>query len=416
MSQGTVHASNGNGTKTQTPPHVIEALSRQIDDVRRRPDSDEAWAHLEKSAGELDEPDAVAALYEEVLRGQLRPGVANRIGERAVLFLEAWSAEDPSGLVRILKRLLEIEPRSAWAFERLAVALTVSGSWDDLFEHYDLAIAQAPREQKIKLLEEAANAARDLAGKPERAFQYLLARQRETVNDAVLAESIERLLERNQRWHDLVRFLVERVEQLPPAEGHPLREKIARLHVEKLNDPAEALSQLRRLVDESDENREAVRLLEVIVAGDQWPAAVRRGALQLLRVRHQRANQPAEIVRVLRVGLGFADAVETAALHREIASRLADMGESVEAMDHYAALLALDAHAADARAALGRLADGARAHARRADALVAAAESCRDAMRVELLVEAARAREEKLGDAPAAIELYRRVLGDREAD
>src|SRR5262245_61045044 len=130
MRQGTVSPSHDDGGRTQAAPHVVEALAKLMDDVRRAPESDEAWDDLERRAGELDEPDAVAALYEEVLRGQLRPGVAVHVGERAVNFLEEWSADDPSGLVRILKRLLEIEPHSTWAFERLATALTVAGSWD----------------------------------------------------------------------------------------------------------------------------------------------------------------------------------------------------------------------------------------------------------------------------------------------
>src|SRR5262249_57291359 len=131
-------------------------------------------------------------------------------------------------------------------------------------------------------------------------------------------------------------FFLERVDQLPPTDGYPLREKIARLYVERLNEPAEALAQLRRVYDESYEDREARRLLEVILATETWPGAVRRGALELLRARYQRANQPAEIVRVLRAGLGFADTAETIALHREIGGPPAALGRGAGALGPHA--------------------------------------------------------------------------------
>jgi hypothetical protein len=122
---------------------------------------------------------------------------------RAVRFHEEWQGDDPTGLVRILDRVLELEPTSAWAFERLAVTLTVAGRWDELFAHYDRVIAEASRPEKLKLLGEAAQVARDVAGKPDRAIHYLLALQKLSPGDAQLAESTERMLERNERWPDL---------------------------------------------------------------------------------------------------------------------------------------------------------------------------------------------------------------------
>src|SRR5215470_12954778 len=149
-------------------PNVVEELASEIEIIRRTPENDTAWDHLEKTASEVDQLHAVAALYDDVLRGQLGIGVAQRIGERAVRFHEEWSPDDPAGLVRILDRLLEIEPTSAWAFERLVVTLTVAGRWDDLFAQFDRAIAGASKGQKTKLLEEAAQVARDVAAQPER--------------------------------------------------------------------------------------------------------------------------------------------------------------------------------------------------------------------------------------------------------
>src|SRR5262249_5186964 len=129
MAQGTLASSQGNGSRN--PPLVVEELASEMEVVRRTPESDEAWDHLEKAASEIDQPQAVAALYDEVLRGQLAVGAAQRIGERAVRFHEEWSPDDPAGLMRILDPLLGIQSTSVWAFERLVVTLTVAGRWDD---------------------------------------------------------------------------------------------------------------------------------------------------------------------------------------------------------------------------------------------------------------------------------------------
>src|SRR6266702_3761957 len=101
MAQGTPASSQGNGSRRGDPPIVVEELASAMEVVRRTPESDEAWDQLEKTAGELDQPQAVAALYDDVLRGQLALGAVQRIGERAVRFHEEWSPEDPAGLVRI---------------------------------------------------------------------------------------------------------------------------------------------------------------------------------------------------------------------------------------------------------------------------------------------------------------------------
>lgn len=387
-------------------------LTSAIERTRHAPDSDDAWERLERLASENGKVDAVSALYREILATALAPAAALRIGERAMRFHDEWPGDDGDTLIHILDRVLELEPAASWAFERLVLALTVAGRWDDLFARFDRAVAHARGADRRRLLEEAVQTAREVAGAPERAIPYLVELQRLAPSDGSLSDATERALERNQQWGELVRLWHERVEISPPAEGNRLREKMAALHVEKLDQPAEALAQLRHLVsDGEDDDREAVRLLESILANAAFAPKVRGGALELLRGRHERRQQPGEVVRVLGAALAFADPAETIALHREIAQRLDAAGAPSEAITHFATTLALDPHAADARAELRRLAALTGEPARLAAALVTAADACRDALRVDLLVEAAN-----LADDAGAIELHRRVLEDPLAD
>src|SRR5204863_159724 len=106
-------------------------------------------------------------------------------------------------------------------------------------------------------------------------------------------------------------------------------------------------AQLRHLVsDGDDDDREAVRLLENILANAALSPKVRGGALELLRARHERRRQPSEVVRVLEAALAFADPGETIALHREIAQRLAILER----------LASIEPIATDRRSALGQAA------------------------------------------------------------
>ncbi len=88
------------------------------------------WERAEALARSLSRPDEVAALYEEVLARALPRDEALATGERAVQFYEEWF-EDPARVVRILERVLEIDPAADWAFDRLKLVFDSSERWDD---------------------------------------------------------------------------------------------------------------------------------------------------------------------------------------------------------------------------------------------------------------------------------------------
>src|SRR5262245_34213465 len=94
-------------------------LASAIERTRHAPDSDDAWERLERLASENGKVDAVSALYREILATALPPAAALRIGERAVRFHDEWPGDDGDTLIRILDRVLELEPAATWAFERL---------------------------------------------------------------------------------------------------------------------------------------------------------------------------------------------------------------------------------------------------------------------------------------------------------
>ena len=95
--------------------------------AREMPDVPRLWDRAEELARTLGRPGEVAALYEEVLARALGREQALSIGERAVQFYEEWF-EDPARVVRILERVLELDPTADWAFDRLKLLLDSAGA------------------------------------------------------------------------------------------------------------------------------------------------------------------------------------------------------------------------------------------------------------------------------------------------
>ena len=70
--------------------------------MKKAPTDEALWDDLEKIAAALDAPDEVAALYRDVLAGELTPAQMLTLGERAAQFHEEWYSDDPSGLIKVL--------------------------------------------------------------------------------------------------------------------------------------------------------------------------------------------------------------------------------------------------------------------------------------------------------------------------
>lgn len=396
------------------PPELAAAL----DAARAASTDGTTWDRLEAVAAATQRPDEVVDLYEEVLKKDLPAHQAASLGERAVRFIEEWLGEEAPALGRVLSRVLALDPGADWAFQRLSVVHTVAGRWDDLLELYDRAIdAAKDKERKRVLLDEAANVAKDLAGYPDRAIGYLGRLLELRPTDATLAASLERLLERQERWQDLIELWGRGLSGLPRAEAHPVRLRIARCYLERLEDPNGALAHLQALVREEAEGADLAELLERISQTEGAPAEARRKALALLRSRYEAENRADDVVRTLDTALALADGREAIALRREAGQRLMADEQFAEAMGHYASLLGLEPEAVDARQHLQQLASRLGAHDRLVEAYVAAAARCSTTqVRVSLRLEAAEVRRTVLEDPAGAIELYQMVVEEGEAE
>ena len=209
-----------------------------LEAAKNEPENPENWDKLEILAGSMDDPEGVAQAYKSVLATPIDKKLASKLGQRAIQFHQEWFGEDPAGLEEILKKVLEIDPEEETAFGRLSVILTVAERWDELFGLYDQIIETAgTKKRKAKLLDEAAQVAKDVAGAPEKAIDYLKQLHPLRPEDEALATSLEKLLEKHERWNDLIDLWSSRVETLEAKPRLEIRAHIAECWLDKLSNP-----------------------------------------------------------------------------------------------------------------------------------------------------------------------------------
>lgn len=405
----------GASASTKEPPVNDEEFVQAASAVREDAGDFGAWDALEEFAAVSQSPDVVAELYREVLAGELPGDIASDLGQRAVQFHEEWYREDSPLLVEVLQRVLELDPTAGeWAFQRLTVVYTVAERWEDLLGLYDREIARAVDAfRKATLLEEAAQTAKDFAGAPDRAIDYMLALLPLRRSDKQLVSSLERLLEKQERWSDLVEVWRDQLDLQRPDEARRTRLKIAEVFFEQLARPGDAVAELRDLLADPEVEAEGpLAMLERVAADESVPAEARREALSLLRERYDAEDRTTAVIATLGTALSLADTDEKIALHRDAAARLRARGELGQVLEHLGQVLALAPDDEDTLATLREVAQEAGEPRRLVEILVQSADADeRIAARASLRLEAAE-RLIELGDTEAAITQLQLVAND----
>src|SRR5262249_8963082 len=159
---------------------------------------------------------------------QLPRAILGVLSHRAARFAADCFGENAPETIAVLRAVLGAAPDADWAFRPLVVALTMAERWRDVLDAYDARLAAAGHfDRRADSLEEAARIAKDFIGDHARAIGYLDQLGRLRPGDGQGASSLERLLERNERWADLVAARRSRLELLAGQEARELRLRIA---------------------------------------------------------------------------------------------------------------------------------------------------------------------------------------------
>ena len=340
------------------------------------------------------------------------------LGRRAAAYQAEWLADRPGDLEEILERVLRIDPRCDWALRQLIVSMTLAQRWDALLAVYDRALGSGPdRERRVALLSEAAQVAKDFVGRQELAITYLQELFALVPGDPQVSTVLERLLERHERWSELVAFWRARLPVVPPPEGRALRERIALAELDRLHDPAAALVSLRALLGEKGDHERVLAALEQILALDSAPAETRLGAGSALEAAYDAAGAPAKALAAVERGLKFAGGASRKALLWNAAARRVAASDARTAVTLLAALMPLDPDDREVEDWFRRLCREQKLPTQLIDGLAAAAAATNDGRRRAMLrAEIATVTDTEIGDRTAAIAAYQRAWREPQSE
>ncbi len=386
---------------------ILEA----IEAVGAEPKSEEKWDVLERVGSENELPDDVIGAYDtEIKAAEGDGGLITWLGERAWSFYEQWSGTDPDVMERILETVLNNTSDESWALERMIGLYTTHQKWTKLLDTYDRAIEISDDSAKPELLSEAAEVARDVASSPERAITYLQKLLVIKANDQRVSSSLERLLERSEKWVELIALWESRLEGADDEEKIQLLEKIGDTWLSKLARPSKTVEPAQELLAVDPSNQQAVSMLRAVLFAEETDTGTRRSAMDLLR--NNLENKPTEYLAILKQAVEVADGEFSSELKRELGAQLLDQNDDDAAMDHYASLMASDPEDERTLNRLREIVTRSNGYEKYAGALVVASKNASRQRAVYLKMEAARTFAEKLSNDEKAIGLLEELLSD----
>jgi hypothetical protein len=395
-------------------PQLDELFQEALTTATASPADESPWERLEATVVS-DENQARQLLdcYRAHLTPRLAKPLLGMMSHRAARFAADCFGENAPDTIGVLQAVLGAAPDADWAFRPLVVGLTMAERWPDVLDAYDARLAAGGElHRRADMLEEAARIAKDFIADHARAIGYLEQLFRLRPGDGQVASSLERLLERHERWADLVAARRFRLEMLAGQEARELRLRIAITLQDKLGQPDSALAEVRVLLPDLHDDAPLTGLLERLLADERAASETRLDALDALRARAEASGAVARVPQLLLTAIGFAQGERLRELRRECGDRLHALGDVSGALDQYVALIALAPEDGAVEDGLRQLAEAARDPARLAGALAVAAKACAvPERRAELLVRAARVEDRQLAHAERAGELFEDAIG-----
>jgi golgin subfamily B member 1 len=398
-------------------------------------------AALETTAQLLGEDLADETTWSELER---LARVANAEGRLAEIYAGELTkvASDEPATARLAKRTGELfeaqkNVERALSFYRRAYAFDPEAK-DGTFEAIDRLLRAAGRpKDRVALYREALDYVRDPQQRLTALHTIAVLEESELRDDVAAIETyraaldadegdyrsldaLSRLYARTNRWRDLAELTRRRAEQsaLPEDEAR-FRMDLAKLLVQKLDDPSAALDELQIVVDlvptgSDGPGAEAVVALEGMLQAPERRARV----ADILRPIYERADDWRKLVTLNDVRLALAtDDGERIAILRESATLWEERGgDLARAFDAMQRAWTVDPEDGEAREQLERLANATRRWNDLADAYEKAIAKTEDSTKRDLLAAVARLHDTKRDDPRRALDAWGRLFALDETE
>src|SRR5262249_28865560 len=157
---------------------------------------------------------------------------------------------------------------------------------------------------------------------PDKAIGYYQRLLPLAPEDVQISQGLERLLERHERWAELIGLWESRLSTLGKRDREKSRARIAACWLDNLHDTGKALAAAKPLLTEAEDDHESTNLLERIIESSYATKQVRDSALDLLRAHFDANGKPREVIRILEKIIQL-DPTGSRELREEAGSRLA---------------------------------------------------------------------------------------------
>ncbi len=289
-------------------PDSKAVLSAALRGAVELPEAVDLWDQAERAARQVGQAEAVVKAYRDALVERVTaPDLAETLAKRMIAFSSDFALADSARLIEALQKLLEIVPSARWALDRVKLVLGSGARWDELFLLYDRAIeATADAKERADLLDEAAHAAKDVAGQPERAIPYLESIHRLRPADATVSSALERAYERQGRARALIDLLTEGLEGATGFKRRETLQRIASLWLD-VGATAEAFEVVEKTIAEGAAVADVTSCLERIGSATPALVPIQQKAIALLRAHYERLEQAEDVVRMASRQLSLAE-------------------------------------------------------------------------------------------------------------
>jgi golgin subfamily B member 1 len=405
------------------------ALDVMLRAVREYPDELALWERADSLSVLAGRPTDLAETYREVLRTGVPADVEGELCERAAKLHED-KLGDPIGATPYLEKVLALSPGNERAFVRLKDILTAAERWSELEALYDRSSAATDDPvRRAEMLVEVALICEEIIEEAPKATRYYERIYEIDPRHEIATRALDRLYARQERHQDLAQLLEQRLQTASGDELLELELRLARIQLEKLHQPEQAIEHVENVLRERQNDYEARELAEKLLEIGSMRA---RSASMLEQVYEQR-GEIRDLVRVLAIRLeeldlraGGADQAsddrELEDERRELLRRVAKLRDErlhddEGALEALARLVPADPLDVEARSRLLEIGRREGAHQRVADVLARSADQAdTPGMKGEILMQVASIYEDLIHDPEQAERAYRRVLELDESD
>lgn len=409
-------------------PEVATAVHKRVAEVQLRQlqDYEGARQHYE-AAYQADDTDmAVIEALEEIYRASelwhelvsvlyRKAELTDEVGPKKALYFQIAGLNeemlgDPFRAVEALRTVRELDPVDGQALDELERLFNGMEQWEDLLEvlHRKAELTEDIEARKRIYYAIGASCEMQLED-PMRAVDTYNAVLEWDADDLEALGSLERLYGKLEYWEDLQKVLARQVELVPDEQKLDIRFRIAQLHEIHLLDVETAIEGYKGILAIQPAHEASIEALEGLIRQDREA----RMAAEVLEPVLTQAGNWDRMIAVWRALLEVSmDLDVRAGLRMRIGQAYEDMlADSEGAFTAYGEAFREDPTQEKAMVALERVAKNAEMwgpFVELVEAQLMAIPS--EYVARDLYLRVARAFEEELGDAEAAIQRFRRVL------